>query len=106
MATCSSILTWKILWTEEPSRLQSVGSQELDMTQWLNSNSKEENKPTDLGSQKDVERKLGQLSVIKTGKKKMFLETEWSIYRMLLRKSNVKKEMGLLDQETWKTLMT
>ena len=27
MATCSSILAWKIPWTEEPGRLQSMGSQ-------------------------------------------------------------------------------
>ena len=27
-----SILAWKIPWTEEPGRLQSVGSKELDMT--------------------------------------------------------------------------
>ena len=26
MATCSSILAWKILWTEEPGELQSMGS--------------------------------------------------------------------------------
>ena len=26
------ILVWKIPWIEEPSRLQSIGSQELDMT--------------------------------------------------------------------------
>ena len=32
MATHSSILAWRIPWTEEPSRLQSMGSQELDMT--------------------------------------------------------------------------
>ena len=32
MATHSSILAWKIPWTEEPGRLQSMGSQELDMT--------------------------------------------------------------------------
>ena len=31
-ATHSSILAWKIPWTEEPGRLQSIGSQELDMT--------------------------------------------------------------------------
>ena len=28
MATHSSILAWRIPWTEEPGRLQSVGSQE------------------------------------------------------------------------------
>ena len=28
----SSILAWRIPWTEEPGGLQSVGSQELDMT--------------------------------------------------------------------------
>ena len=32
MATHSSILAWKISWTEEPGGLQSMGSQELDMT--------------------------------------------------------------------------
>ena len=31
MAAHSSILTWRIPWTEEPGRLQSMGSQELDM---------------------------------------------------------------------------
>ena len=35
MATHSSILTWKIPWTEESGRLQSMGSQELDMTEQL-----------------------------------------------------------------------
>ena len=30
MATHSSILAWKILWTEESGRLQSMGSQESD----------------------------------------------------------------------------
>ena len=33
MATHSSILAWKIPWTEEPGRLQSVGSQESDTTE-------------------------------------------------------------------------
>ena len=32
MATHSSILAWRISWTEEPGRLQSMGLQELDMT--------------------------------------------------------------------------
>ena len=32
MATHSSILTWRTPWTEEPGRLQSMGSQESDMT--------------------------------------------------------------------------
>ena len=32
MATHSSILAWKIPWMEEPGRLQSMGSQELDTT--------------------------------------------------------------------------
>ena len=29
MANHSSILTWRILWTEEPGRLQLVGSQRV-----------------------------------------------------------------------------
>ena len=36
MAIHSSILAWKIPWTEEPGRLQSTGSQELDTTWRLN----------------------------------------------------------------------
>ena len=32
MATHSSILAWRIPWTEETGRLQSMGSQELDTT--------------------------------------------------------------------------
>ena len=35
MATHSSILAWRIPWTEEPSRLQSMGLQELDTTEPL-----------------------------------------------------------------------
>ena len=33
MATHSSILAWKIAWMEEPGGLQSMGSQESDMTE-------------------------------------------------------------------------
>ena len=36
MATHSTILAWEIPRTEEPDGLQSIGSQELDMTQTLN----------------------------------------------------------------------
>ena len=32
MATCSSILAWRIPRAEEPGRLQSMGSQKLDTT--------------------------------------------------------------------------
>ena len=32
-ATHSSILGWRVPWTEEAGRLQSMGSQELDMTE-------------------------------------------------------------------------
>ena len=37
MATHSSILAWKIPWTEEPGRLQSMGRKESDMTERLHS---------------------------------------------------------------------
>ena len=33
MATHSSILAWRIPWTEEPGGLQSMGSQKLDVTE-------------------------------------------------------------------------
>ena len=38
MAMHSSILTWRIPWTEEPGELQSMGSQESDTTERLNNN--------------------------------------------------------------------
>ena len=37
MATHSSILAWRIPWTEEPGGLQSTGSKELDKTERLHS---------------------------------------------------------------------
>ena len=33
MAVYSSILAWRIPWIEEPGGLQSIGHQELDMTE-------------------------------------------------------------------------
>ena len=36
MATLSSILEWKIPWSEEPGGLQSVESHRVDMTEQLN----------------------------------------------------------------------
>ena len=39
MATHSSTLAWRILWTEEPGGLQSTGSQESDTTEQLGSTS-------------------------------------------------------------------
>ena len=35
MATHSSILAWRIPWTEELGRLQSTGRKESDTTEWL-----------------------------------------------------------------------
>ena len=35
MATHSSILVWEIPWTEEPGRLQSMGSYRVRMTEQL-----------------------------------------------------------------------
>ena len=35
MATHSSILAWRIPWTEGPGELHSMGLQESDTTEWL-----------------------------------------------------------------------
>ena len=40
MATHSSILAWRIPWTEKPGGLQSMGSQKSDTTERLNNNIK------------------------------------------------------------------
>ena len=39
IATHSSILAWRIPWTEEPGGLESTGLQKSDTTEQLNSNS-------------------------------------------------------------------
>ena len=36
-ATHSSILSWKVPWTEDPGGLQSMGYQELDTTKYAHS---------------------------------------------------------------------
>ena len=38
MAIHSSILAWRIPWTEEPDGLQTTGLQKLDTTKWLTHN--------------------------------------------------------------------
>ena len=38
MATHSSILAWRIPWTEEPGRLQSMGLVKLDATERIKRN--------------------------------------------------------------------
>ena len=38
MAIHSSILAWRIPWTEEPDGLQTRGLQKLDTTKWLTHN--------------------------------------------------------------------
>ena len=35
MVTHSSILAWRIPWTEKPGRLQSMGRKESDTSEWL-----------------------------------------------------------------------
>ena len=40
MATHSSIPAWRFPWTEEPGRLQSMGSQGSDMTEGLSTHAK------------------------------------------------------------------
>ena len=35
MATHSSMLAWRMPWTEETGRLLSMGHKELDTTEWL-----------------------------------------------------------------------
>ena len=37
MATHTSIVAWRIPWTEEPGGLQSMGHKESDTTEWLTS---------------------------------------------------------------------
>ena len=47
MATHSSILSWRIPWTEEPGKAQFMVSQELDMTEPLNHHHNSNNKGWD-----------------------------------------------------------
>ena len=45
LATHSSILVWRIPWTEEPGGLQSMGSQEWDTTERLTLYSRQMEQP-------------------------------------------------------------
>ena len=45
LATCPSILAWKIPWTEEPGGLQSWGHKESDTTEQLKLNLQKNLKP-------------------------------------------------------------
>ena len=76
MATYSSILPWRIPRIEEPGRLQSMGSQETDMTEWLNHHCKTQNsglrskeeKPRDpINEPSRCNTQEGLLSVAQTG---------------------------------------
>ena len=49
MATHSSTLAWKIPWMEEPGRLQSMASQELDTTERLHFHALEKGMATHSG---------------------------------------------------------
>ena len=59
MATHSSILAWRIPWTEEPGGLQSMGSQKLDSTQQLS-----QPPPSPVHSTADILRKLSLLTLV------------------------------------------
>ena len=78
MATHSSILAWRIPWTEEPDRLQSTGSQELDTTQQLNNNS---NTLTSNAEEAEVERfyeDLQDLLELTPKKDVLFIIGDWN----------------------------
>ena len=67
MATQSSILAWKILWTEEPGRLQSMGSQRVKVkrqpSEWEKIIA---NETTDKGLISKIFKQLIQLNTRKT----------------------------------------
>ena len=48
MAIHSSILTWKILWTEEPGGYSTWGHKESDRTEQLNTHTHEKTVPMNL----------------------------------------------------------
>ena len=66
MATLSSTLAWKIRWTEEPSRLQSMGLQTVrhewatSLHSHLKQLEKEEMKNPRVSRRKEIFKKLGQ----------------------------------------------
>ena len=63
MATHTSIFAWRITWTEEPGRLQSMGSQRAghDLeTKWYNSSSLSEDRGSVWGVLPFLSMGLGQ----------------------------------------------
>ena len=56
MATYSSILSWRIPWTEEPGRLQPIGSQRVDVTECTHTHQKYIQYPVTNHNEKEYEK--------------------------------------------------
>ena len=97
MATHSSILAWRIPWTEEPDGLRSMGSQESDTTEWLT---------LSLSVKNPIKKIKGQLQI---GKKLQatHLINSLSIERMKMYKPTIhwdeKKQCKLANSVVWHT---
>ena len=87
MATHSSILAWRILWTEEPSRLQSMGSQRVGHN-WATFTS---------FFQTDKEHSKGKSSELWLGENENS-QCIWSLYPSLsIQVQPQKRNLGWLD---------
>ena len=87
MATHSSILAWRILWTEEPSRLQSMGSQRVGHN-WVTFTSY---------FQTDKEHSKGKASELWLGENENS-QCVWSLYPSLcIQVQPQKRSLGWLD---------
>ena len=60
MATYSSILAWRIPWTEEPGRLHSMGSQQSDTTEWHSTQHSCLENPMDRGAQQATVHRMAE----------------------------------------------
>ena len=76
MATRSSILAWKIPWTEEPLRLQSIGCKGLDTTEWLT----HKHQSSDAGCQNTPERSWQVLPLSEEVKVNLIRNGKLSVY--------------------------
>ena len=92
MATHSSILAWRIPWTQEPGGLQSMGSQKVGHS-WMTKHS------TQLEQNRDV-LECVEVHFMKSGAKVQQLQRHWTVL-WKVTKNESSSSLPLLDSSLW-----
>ena len=94
MATHSSILAWRVPWTEVPGRLQSMGSQSRTWPKWLSTCA---SKIWSLGSDEWIQGRINSFGAKETETRKHVQETN-QLQAMLLKSGILKVRLWLIKK--------